>query len=245
VLPNVFGDFVLSKVDVLNLRAAFLGFLLGAQAARCSNLSLLLDLSFSFGQNNLSKLMGYSVISPVQVREEIHQLLRILAKRSVRTLLEIGTARGGTLFLFAHVASPDALIMSIDLPAGMFVLGYESWRADFYESFAVARQRIVLIRDDSHSEKTLNAVKSALDDRSLDFLFIDGDHTYEGVKRDFEIYSKLVRPGGLIALHDIAQGSERLAGVPRFWNQIKSTFRYEELVKDREQGGYGIGLLYT
>lgn len=37
----------------------------------------------------------------------------------------------------------------------------------------------------------------------MDFLFIDGDHAYEGVKADFEMYSPLVRKGGLVALHDI------------------------------------------
>jgi hypothetical protein len=33
-------------------------------------------------------------------------------------------------------------------------------------------------------------------------LFIDGDHRYEGVRRDFEMYSPLVGAGGLIAFHD-------------------------------------------
>ena len=33
----------------------------------------------------------------------------------------------------------------------------------------------------------------------LDLLFIDGDHSYEGVRQDYKMYSKLVRDGGLIA----------------------------------------------
>jgi len=44
-----------------------------------------------------------------------------------------------------------------------------------------------------------------LNGEPLDFLFIDGDHTYEGVKRDFEMYSPLVRNGGIIAFHDIVK----------------------------------------
>lgn len=35
-----------------------------------------------------------------------------------------------------------------------------------------------------------------------DLLFIDADHTYEGVARDFTRYSPLVSPGGIIAFHD-------------------------------------------
>jgi hypothetical protein len=39
-------------------------------------------------------------------------------------------------------------------------------------------------------------------DIKIDFLFIDGDHSYEGVKRDFELYSTLMNPKGIIVLHD-------------------------------------------
>jgi hypothetical protein len=33
-------------------------------------------------------------------------------------------------------------------------------------------------------------------------IFIDGDHTYEGVKRDIELYFPLLKPNGLILFHD-------------------------------------------
>jgi len=39
-------------------------------------------------------------------------------------------------------------------------------------------------------------------DIQIDFLFIDGDHSYEGVKSDFELYSNLLSPKGIIVLHD-------------------------------------------
>jgi hypothetical protein len=41
-----------------------------------------------------------------------------------------------------------------------------------------------------------------LQDITIDLLFIDGDHSYEGVKKDFELYSKLLSDKGLIILHD-------------------------------------------
>lgn len=37
---------------------------------------------------------------------------------------------------------------------------------------------------------------------SFDFVFIDGDHSYEGAKKDMQNYYKLIRPGGLFAGHD-------------------------------------------
>jgi len=79
----------------------------------------------------------------------------------------------------------------------------------------------------------------------LDFLFIDGDHTYEGVRRDFEMYSPLVRGGGAVAFHDIVPGPpENVGGVPKFWSEVRNRFKHLEIVKDWSQGGYGIGVLF-
>ena len=41
-----------------------------------------------------------------------------------------------------------------------------------------------------------------LEDIKIDLLFIDGDHSYEGVKKDFELYSQLLTPNGIIIIHD-------------------------------------------
>jgi predicted O-methyltransferase YrrM len=45
-----------------------------------------------------------------------------------------------------------------------------------------------------------NAVNSVPNE--LDFIFIDGDHSYEGIKRDWDDWSKKLKIGGIIALHD-------------------------------------------
>ena len=41
-----------------------------------------------------------------------------------------------------------------------------------------------------------------IQDIKIDVLFIDGDHSYEGVKLDFELYSKILSPRGIILIHD-------------------------------------------
>ncbi len=58
------------------------------------------------------------LIKPMQIKEEITELLKILSKRKPKVVLEIGTANGGTLFLFSRVVSDDATLISIDLPGG-------------------------------------------------------------------------------------------------------------------------------
>jgi len=184
---------------------------------------------------------------PAQVQYEILLFLRVLKELKPRRILEIGTERGGTLFLFTYVADENATIISIDLPPGKYRFGYSYpyWKEKVYESFSFYNQRIYLIRCDSHNSKTLEKVKRILRGKELDFLFIDGDHTYEGVGKDFEMYSPLVRRGGVVAFHDIVPGPpENVGGVPRFWNEIKGRYRHLEIVKDWNQGGYGIGMLF-
>jgi predicted O-methyltransferase YrrM len=188
------------------------------------------------------------LIKPAQVQSEISELLEIVNRMKPKVILEIGTANGGTLFLFSHWPPESATIVSIDLPGGRFGGGYPAWRTLLYKSFALLGQKIHLLRADSHKRDTLEQVKAILDGREIDFLFIDGDHTYEGVKTDFDMYSPLVRKGGIIAFHDIVPGGwESVGGVPQFWNEVKNYYRdkQKEIVQDRSQGGFGIGLLYV
>jgi hypothetical protein len=46
-------------------------------------------------------------------------------------------------------------------------------------------------------------------DIKIDFLFIDGDHSYEGVKKDFDLYSKIVSENGVIMIHDTDENYEK------------------------------------
>lgn len=180
-----------------------------------------------------------------QKRAEILSLLELLQERQPSYLCEIGAFKGGTLFLFTRVAASRAQIVSIDID-------YPKIKKRPIQQFARRGQRIYCLEANSQSVDTAIAVKQLLSGQLLDFLFIDGDHSYQGVKRDFELYSSLVRPGGLIALHDIVpdhghryglKTTTRTGEVPVFWNEIKQLFKYWELVEDPEQDGYGIGVV--
>lgn len=185
------------------------------------------------------------VIKPMQVRSEIEGLLAVVRKTRPRVVVEIGTATGGTLFLFCRHVPEDAVIVSIDLRRGRFGNGYPAAKIPLYKSFARRGQTIALIRGNSHFEETRSKAMKILRDRAIEFLFIDGDHTYDGVKSDFDFYSKLVAPGGIVTFHDIAEHSaETGCEVSRFWNEIKCRYRHTEIVGDRKQGWAGVGVLY-
>lgn len=163
-----------------------------------------------------------------------------------RTILEVGTAGGGTLFILSRCALPDATIISLDLPAGNFGGGYPIWRGAVYRRLVLPRQTVHLIRGNSHDEGNVARVRSLLAGSPVDVLFIDGDHSYAGVKRDFELYHSLVRLGGFVAFHDIVRHPANVGcQVDRFWAEIRNNYRTEELVENPDQGGKGIGVLWA
>jgi predicted O-methyltransferase YrrM len=101
------------------------------------------------------------------------------------------------------------------------------------------------LRANSHDPKTLESSKKILKGKKIDLIFIDGDHSYDGVKKDFKMYFPLVRKGGIIAFHDIApRPIESPFQVDRFWNEIKEEFKHVE-IENRDHGIAGIGILYV
>jgi len=198
---------------------------------------------------------GAGGIEAWQIPEEFRALARLVEQRRPRTVLEIGTADGGTLFAHTRLAHEQALIVSIDLPHGPFGGGYPPWRIPLYESFAGPTQRLELLRVDSHAPATAALLERVLAGRSIDYAFIDGDHTYDGVRQDFELCRRFAAPDAVIAFHDIApeKNPEWIAAaaaapgdgaVHEFWTQVKRGYAHDEFIRDSAQEGYGIGVLY-
>lgn len=182
-------------------------------------------------------------IRPNQKKVEIVWLLRLLEEMRPEVVLEIGTDRGGTLFLWTRVASPDALLLTVDIRKMVGRLGKLSPFALVRKSFERERQRIELVDGvDSGREDTVDRLSRLLGGRPVDFLFLDGDHRLESVRRDFELYVPLVRPGGVVALHDISpRTTPDTEGTAAFWAELKGRFPTQEKVADGS-GGYGIGV---
>lgn len=72
----------------------------------------------------------------------------------------------------------------------------------------------------------------SLQNFKLDIVHIDADHSYEGVRRDFYLYSKLLSPGGVITLHDTDLTYERSLIVPesqkKDWDRFDGPGRFLE-----------------
>jgi predicted O-methyltransferase YrrM len=228
---------------VFNRLAPVRGFRTIASDVRRSWPQLTIDEVFA----SLDHPKNCGLLVAMQKRDEFRQLLHLYSRMRPARVMEIGTAKGGSLFAFAELAGPGATIVSVDLPTGRFGGGgfWPASRWRMYAKFAHPSQRLVLIRGDSHAPEILQKVKTALAGAPLDFLFIDGDHSYDGVRLDYETYGPLVRAGGVIAFHDIVGTTpERVGGVPRFWQEIREGRNVIQFVDSPHQDGYGIGVLY-
>ncbi len=185
----------------------------------------------------------FKSIEPRQNLSEIESLYKEVLKIAPERILEIGTAKGGTLYLWTRAAKPRATIVSMDLPDGEFGGAYPSCRLPFYKSFARDNQEMHLLLEDSHQPETFEKVADIFADKPIDFAFIDGDHSYEGVKADFYQYGPMVRPGGLVAFHDILPRDDLPdIEVHLFWNEIKKSYDSAEFVDSIETGRKRIGI---
>jgi predicted O-methyltransferase YrrM len=174
---------------------------------------------------------------------ECAAFLRYIGDRKPKVVVEIGTAQGGMLYALAQLAADDAHIISIDFPGGD--LGgtipdvYGERDTEKMRSYIRASQRVEFLQMDSQHRATRATLDRILGGRPIDLLFIDGDHAYQGVKNDFELYSPLVAPDGLIAFHDIMSHKAIDVEVDRLWNEIKHDYAYREFI-GTEDWGWGV-----
>lgn len=189
----------------------------------------------------------YRKIAPMQAKVEIAALCQTVRELNPSVVVEIGTCFGGTLYLWGQMANPAATIVSMDLPGGKYGGGYAVAREKFYKLFAQKNQTMKLLRGNSHEEAMKAKLIEALGGREIDFLFIDGDHSYAGVKKDYEMYAPLVRAGGVIAFHDIVARKNAADGieVDKFWAELKTTgVKTEEYINtDPNDRTIGIGVV--
>jgi predicted O-methyltransferase YrrM len=183
-------------------------------------------------------------LGAIQVPEEISALVELLEKQRLRNVMEIGSEAGGTFYLLCRLTAIGGLKISLDLPSGA------SGSGRFRDASALAARttqfkrwsaNVHVVIGDSHEQQSYREVEEILAGNKLDFLFIDGDHSYEGVKLDFEDYKGFVRPGGLIAFHDIKDTEHhrhRGCFVAKFWQELKG--EKQEFCSGMHWAGIGV-----
>lgn len=181
---------------------------------------------------------GYFRIKTLQIRSEITALAKAVEEIKPKIILEIGTARGGTLLIWSSIASQKVISCDMQDMSIQGELLYELPPKD-------SNCEVTLLSGNSHDAGFHERVLQELGGEKVDMLFIDGDHTEKGVEADYRDYHDLVRPGGIIAFHDIVEKQPLpINQVYYFWERLKREgVSTEEFVDDHEQCGFGIGIV--
>lgn len=149
-----------------------------------------------------------------QIASELCGALDLIAALRPAVIVEIGCLTGGTLYAWRQVCER---VYGITLTENYKYLGGNPQHLNAHGA---------VVRDgNSHDPRSLDWLKTELAGSPVDVLVIDADHRFDAVKQDFQVYAPLVRPGGVILLHDVLFrppdfGDDEFQ-VWRLWDQLQ------------------------
>ena len=161
-------------------------------------------------------------------QEEVRDLLELLADFKPKVVLEIGVHRGYSMELWRKAFNPPVII------------GIDN---DLHAVDKKATEGMIIIDGDSHTSKVRDYVEVVLTGLPVDLLFIDGDHHYDSVKKDWELYTPLVKKGGVVILHDVSVEDNSSVDVSKFWQNLDHS-KFDRSVLIHNKNGTGIGVIF-
>ena len=162
--------------------------------------------------------MNETIMRDAAGTEGLLDLIKELGDNSNKRMIEIGSFVGESTVLFAQSFGS---VTAID----PFIKGYDhkdptSYSFDFDDVYQSYLDRTKDYTNIKTLKMTSNEGYEALKFNEFDFIYIDGLHTYEGVKNDITNFLRLVRKGGAIGGHDYTNKYEHLIGVYEAVNEM-------------------------
>ena len=174
-------------------------------------------------------------------------ILRLLAMRSLGPSPELKVLEIGTLFgigggLFHAFRGPDIArvrLTIIDPLSGYYSKG----QLDPVTGVPISAETVIdnlsrlrVPRDDFRILRGLSqdpAIKAKAAASRYNLILVDGDHSREGVRRDFELYAPLLEPGGILLFDDydtsdwpeVKEAVDRILADAKGWKWLGSEWR--------------------
>lgn len=186
-------------------------------------------------------LASLAYAKPLQEQGELSKLAGLLSAERLYSYLEIGARYGGSFETIMRALPVGSYGMAIDLPGGPFG---DPDSAPILLAAAARLRRdgygVDVVFADSQSSAAYGRASAA---GPFDAVMIDGNHSYDGVRSDFEVFAPL---GRMVVLHDVAAPADLRSSkglpveVPRFWQEIKGAYRHLEIIDPGSVMGIGV-----
>ncbi len=153
-------------------------------------------------------------------------------------IVELGTHKGTSFFSMCQAVKDGKLNSNL--------YAVDTWKGDEHAGFYGESifTEVNTIKNKYYSKQNIFLLKSLFDDavtqfknNSINVLHIDGLHTYEAVKHDFDNWFKKVRENGIIIFHDTNERHDDF-GVYKLWEELKKKFKTLEFFHS-----HGLGIL--
>ncbi len=147
------------------------------------------------------------------IQEHLLMLYDLVLEINAKVVVELGAGRSTHVFI-AAVNATEGQFYSIDVVPGRLALEHRHHPIVGDDLEVVKTWNLIpLVCRHAFTQNqlrelslitpgTLTGLPSKNQDKAIDFLFIDTLHTYEQTKRELDTWSKFVRVGGIIAMHD-------------------------------------------
>lgn len=163
--------------------------------------------------------------------DELAEAIAAVAALAPAVVVEIGCDAGGTLFCWRALGAD---VYGITLP--------DNGPATGGQGYPLVDHGAHILRGDSRDPQSRAWLVEQLAGRPVDALHIDGEHSYFGVAADYATFAPLVRPGGLVLVHDVLNRWDARVDVPRWWAEISDT-RLSRVIASKRSRPVGFGVL--